>query len=741
MNDPNADGGLHDRAVKGLRFDSHLRRTPFVRQLQATECGAACLAMVLGYHGRPIGVDEVRKATGIGRDGVDALSLLKAARVYGLRGRGVRLEVGDLKYLRTPAILHWEFNHFVVFEKLKKDGVAIIDPALGRRFVPMSQFGKCFTGVAIDLEPAEEFKPGPKGEKRIWHYARQVVKDSQHFPRILVTSVLVQFFPLAVPILTGVLVDRVVPRGDYNLLLVLGIGLSSIVLFHLMASVLRAHLLLHLRTFLDSRMTLDFLEHLVSLPYFFFHQRSTGDLLMRINSNSTIREMLTSGALSAFLDGLMANLYLLILLVMSPAMGLLVLALASIQVALFLFSRRRYQELMSQNLQKQAKTQGNLVQLLAGIDTLKASGAEARAVEQWSNLFIDEMNVSLARGRYMANVESLMGALRMGSPIVILLLGGGLVLKGKLSLGTMLALSSLGGGFLVPIAALVTTALQFQLLQSFIERVEDVLNTPQEQDRSRVSQAEVLQGQISIEDVSFSYRPTGPAAVREVSVGIRPGQKIAIVGRSGAGKSTLAKLMLGLYQPGSGRIRYDGVDLASLELRSIRSQVGIVTQRTDLFEGTIRANIALADPTLPLSSIVEAAKLACVHADILAMPMSYDTLLVEGGATLSGGQRQRIALARALACKPAILLLDEATSELDAQTERLINANLASLRCTRIIIAHRLSTIVDADQILVMENGAVVERGTNDRLMRERGKYWELFSAQTEFQGVRKCVG
>jgi ABC-type bacteriocin/lantibiotic exporter with double-glycine peptidase domain len=348
--------------------------------------------------------------------------------------------------------------------------------------------------------------------------------------------------------------------------------------------------------------------------------------------------------------------------------------------------------------------------------------------------------VALKRGRLSALVEALMSALRMGSPVLVLWFGGLQALHGSFSVGTMLALSALASGVLSPIATLISTALQLQLLRSYIERLEDVLQAAPEQAKHRVSHAPRLSGAIELEKVSFSYGPLAPVGVRDVSIQITAGQKVAIVGRSGAGKSTLAKLLLGLYQPSSGRILYDGLDLAGLDLQSVRQQCGIVTQRSYLFGTSIRANITLQDPSIAMPQAVAAAQLAGIHEDILAMSMGYDTLVTDGGGSLSGGQRQRIALARALVHRPAILLLDEATSALDAITESRVHQHLAALRCTRIVIAHRLNTIREADLILVLEDGAIVERGSHAALLAQCGHYAALVQSQVDVGAVATAV-
>lgn len=706
------------------------RRIPFVQQLEAAECGAACLAMVLGYHGREVRVAEVREVAGVGLDGSDALSLLRAAEWFGLRGRGLKLDVDDLGYLPQASILHWEFNHFVVFERATRRGVHLVDPAYGRRCVSMEQFRRSFTGVALVIESTDALKPSERGRSSVWRYLAQLRAHQRLVTRTVAVSLLLRLFALALPVLTALLVDRVVPHSDKSLLAVVGLGLGGVMVFQFLSEWIRAHLLLQLRTNLDTRLTLGFLDHLMSLPYGFFQRRSTGDLLMRVSSNTTIREMLTSNTLSGLLDGALVVLYLAIILLFSPVIAAMVLALGALQVLIFALAKRQYRELMSQDLESQARAQAYLVQMLAGIETLKASGAEQHAVEHWSNLFVDELNVALRRGRLSALVESLKRMLQTGSPLLVLSYGALLVMDGQLSLGTMLAINALAVGFLTPLATLVDSALQLQLLGSYIERIDDVLLCEPEQNRASVAPAPRLSGCIELRNVSFRYSAQGPLAVKEVSLAIEEGASVAIVGPSGSGKSTLAALLLGLHRPSEGTIAYDGYSLAELDWRTVRRQIGIVPQHPYIFSGSIRENITLADPKAPHAHIMAAARAACIHDAIAAMPMGYESLVADSGSSLSGGQNQRIALARALLHRPAILLLDEATSALDSKTERAVMDNLDTLRCTRIIIAHRLSTIANADQIVVMDAGRVVEVGTHDALLERSRLYQDLIAAQ-----------
>jgi ABC-type bacteriocin/lantibiotic exporter with double-glycine peptidase domain len=721
-------------ALRKLGWRGRAKKVPYVQGLELADCGAASLAMALKYHGREVRLDDVREVIGTDRDGSSALAILRGAEWYGMRGRGLRLEVEDIDYLPPGSILHWEFNHFVVFESASKRGVQIVDPAFGRRFIPMDRFRQSFTGVALALETTEEFVKDRQTQRRLWQYFKQLGSQTQLIGRVLVTSVLLQLFALAVPLLTALIVDRVVPRGDHHLLWVVGAGLGGLVVFQWLSSLIRAHLLLQLRTNLDTRMTLGFLDYLVGLPYAFFQRRSAGDLMMRVNSNATIREILTSNTLSGLLDGTLVLLYLGLIMAISPTIGGVVLVLGLFRISIFVAARKRYRELMAQNLEAQANAQSYLVQLMAGIETLKAAGAEHRAVEHWSNLFVDELNVGLERGRVTAVVDSLLSALTVGSPMVVLSYGALAVMDGAMSLGTMLALNTLAVGFLSPLSTLVDSALRLQLLSGYIERLDDVLGQEPEQDRAQVVRAPRLSGKIKLDGVSFRYGPQAPLVVRDVSLAIEPGMSVALVGKSGSGKSTLAKLLVGLYRATEGHVRYDDRDISELDVRTLRRQIGVVPQSPYVFGSSIRDNIAIADPTARLDQIVAAAKLACIHDDIRAMPMGYETILADGGASLSGGQRQRIALARALVRRPAVLLLDEATSSLDAGTEAAVQENLEGLRSTRIIIAHRLSTIINADHIVVMDQGRIAEQGTHLQLLARRGVYHRLVHSQDELE-------
>ncbi|WP_165423605.1 peptidase domain-containing ABC transporter [Ktedonosporobacter rubrisoli] len=710
-----------------------LRRVPEMSQMSAVECGAACLAMVLSYYGRETSISEVQEYCGVGRDGLTALTIVKGAQHYGMQVRALSLKRNNFRRIALPAIIHWEFNHFVVLERWSPKKVDIVDPAAGQRRLTAAEFEAGFTGVVIALEPGEQFERRKLQRTfSLWSYMRSLLTMRGVIAQIIGTSLLLQILGIGLPLLTEVVVDRIIPLQAFNLLTLLSLGMLFLVLTQGITSLLRAFLLTHLQTRIDARMMLNFIEHMLSLPYRFFQLRLNGDLLSRVNSNTAIRDLLTGQLISTLLDGTTILVYLAVLISQSRLIAGVTVAIGTLQVILLLCTAPLIRRLTQRDLVAQGKSQGYLNEVLAGIATLKAAGAEQRALHHWKNLFFDEMNIAVRRSYLVSVVGICLQLVQTMSSLILLWIGAMLVIQGTMPVGAMLALSTLAASFLTPLGSLAASGQSLQIARAHFERIADVIEAEPEQNPQQVALPPRLSGHIELRHVQFKYDANGEAVLKDINVNIKPGQKVALVGKTGSGKSTLGKLLVGLITPTGGSILYDGIPLDQLNYGEVRKQFGVVLQDTFLFSGSVRDNIAFNNPDMSMEQVISAAKAAAIHEDIERMPMGYEMLVSEGGSVFSGGQRQRLALARALANQPTLLLLDEATSALDVSTEHVVEQNLDKLSCTQVLIAHRLSTIRNADLILFLDQGCIVEQGKHEQLLRHNGFYAQLIQTQLE---------
>jgi ATP-binding cassette, subfamily B, bacterial len=712
-----------------------LRRVPLHHQLTSTECGAACLAMVASYHGRATPVSEARELLGVGRDGVSAQRLAEAAAEYGLRASLDRADDPFAEPLTGPSIAYMAKHHFVVVERIVRRGVRVVDPGIGRQWLTRDEFRQQYGGALIRLAPGPDFVPRriPLRSNQVYRYLTEFVAvpgGRKLLAVVAVFAALLQVLGLALPVGLKVAVDTVLPDTRADWLPLLGIAAIGVALLHGLLTLIRSRLLLALRARADVLLTERFVRHLLRLPLLFFVQRSRGDLLMRLASVSSTRETLTQYVLTTLLDAALLSGYVIGLALLAPQYLIAVGALGAAQVVVLVGTYRRVRLLAQRELMVKAEEQNYLVETLHAVAPVKANGVETRVQARWRELFDIYRAAMLRRGRAMAWVEAMQGALTTLAPMALLWTGLWLVLDGSLSLGAMLAANAVAMSVLAPLQKFVGVFQMFAVLRAQIERLYDVLDAPEEPTGSLLLPPGSPIG-LATTGLGFRYARDAPPVLAGIDFSLPPGGKLGIVGRTGSGKSTLALVLLGLLRADEGTVSHNGVPVEKLDVRALRRGCGAVLQELTLFNGTIRDNLTLGRPEASDAEVERAARIAGLHEDVLRLPMRYTTVVGEGGVALSAGQRQRVALARALLHRPRLLVLDEATSHLDPQTERRVDEALSGLAISRIVISHRLSAIRNADQILVLDQGRIVARGRHLDLIAEGGLYRTLFDPPT----------
>ena len=692
--------------------------------MESVECGAASLAMILAHYGHHAPLAEVRRACGVSRDGASAAGILKAAREYGLEGTAFQADLDQLHLLSLPAILHWDFSHFLVLERWNGAKADLVDPGSGRRTANREELRRSYTGIAINVEPSEGFRKRSRKRPALQRYLSLAWANMPNLAQVLVLSGTLQAIGLMLPAGQKILVDHILVPKHASWLWILALTVAGAVTAQALLSFTRGWVIQNLQLAMDLHLTSTFIGHLLRLPLEFFLQRRHGDLIQRIDSNGEVQALFTQKSVATLLDTLLLVGYATLMVCYSLRLGLLILGLGLVRVVSQWAVYRVNSQLLSVELAATGSVHAVLAETLGSLETIKAAGAEGVFLRRWADGETASLNAGLRRQLLNLNLSALMSLLGDLGACSVLFLAGWEVLHGRMSMGTFSAFLMLQNLFLLPLGSLLDAFGKLQLLGSHLHRLDDVMESRPEP--SGTTDPTPLRGEIALEGVSYAY----PGAREEAVVGLdllaMPGQMVALVGPSGAGKSTVARLLLGMHQPKRGRIRFDGRDLADLDLTSLRRCMGVVLQETFLLNDTVAVNLAFNAPDLPLTRLVEAAEQACIHGVIASLPMGYETVIGENGAQLSGGERQRLALARALAPGPSILLLDEATSALDAETEARVHVHLAGLACTRIVIAHRLATVRKADQILVVNHGQIVQSGTYRELVDKPGLFREM---------------
>lgn len=707
-------------------------KVPVIMQMEVLECGAASLAMILAYFGKWIPLEQVREDCGVSRDGSNAKNVLKAARSYGLIAKGYRYEPEDLKKNgKFPCIIHWNFNHFVVLNGFKGDKAVLNDPARGTYTVSKETFDRSFTGVCLMFEPSEEFRPGGKPKSMVAFAKKRLSGAGSAIAFVTLTTVISSLLGIIFPAFSRVFLDRLLTQKNPEWFYPFLVGLASLSALQLLVAWIRTVYSLQI----DGKMAVvgntTFMWKVLRLPMQFFSQRMAGDIASRQSSNASISKNLVNTFAPLALNTAMMVFYLVVMIRYSWLLTLV--GLISILVNLLMshiISQKRI-NLTRIQVRDAGKLASATVAGIEMIETIKASGAENGYFEKWSGYqaSVNTQKVKYVKlNQYLGMIPSLVSSL---TNTAVLMIGVWLTMKGEFTVGMIMAFQGFLSSFTAPASSLISAGQTLQEMRTEMERVEDVMEYPNDPVFENETEAEKyakLTGEIEMKNVTFGYSALAEPLIKDFNLSLKPGSRVAFVGFSGCGKSTLAKLISGLYQPWSGEILFDGKPMSQIDRSIFTASLAVVDQDIILFEDTIANNIKMWDDSIEDYSMIQAASDVRLHEDILRRDGGYQYRITEGGKDFSGGQRQRLEIARVLAQDPTIIIMDEATSALDAKTEYEVVTSIKNRGITCIVVAHRLSTIRDCDEIIVLDRGNVVERGTHDELYAKGGLYTKLVS-------------
>ncbi|MEP4889287.1 MAG: peptidase domain-containing ABC transporter [Aliiglaciecola sp.] len=686
---------------------------PCVLQTEASECGLACLAMISGFYGYEIDLTSIRNRFSISAHGATLKQIMQIAGQMELSPRALRLEMEQLAELQTPCILHWELKHFVVLKKVTKNKVHIHDPAVGERVLDLGEVDKLFTGVALELTPTPAFEKGKQKRKlSLSHFWSRITGLKRSLVIILMLSLFIQVFALVQPYYMQTVIDDVILRSDLNLLTVLAFGFGLLLLIDTGTSYIRQTVILNLSSRLNIQMAANIFTHLIRLPLNYFSKRHMGDVVSRFGSLQSIRDLLTTGFVTVFVDGLMAIFTLWVMFLYDRKLTFIVLAIVFLYALLRYLFYKPLRRLTEESIVSSAKENSHFMESVRAIQTIKLFEKETDRQSQWQNKLAESMNKEIRLQRWHIGFDTANKVLFGLENILVIYFAALAVTNSMLSVGMLFAFVSYKARFINSMDSLIEKWIEFRMLELHCERLADVVYTSKDPMvkefkspclSASISENDKIQGEIKLQSLGFSYSQLDRPVFQNISHRFEAGSTIAIVGTSGSGKSTLMKCMMGLLQPTEGQVFIDGTVLPNLP--NYRQSIAAVMQDDVLLTGSIAENIACLAANIDMQKVVYCAHLACIHEDIAKTSMQYNTLVGDMGANLSGGQKQRIILARALYKSPRILFLDEATSHLDVHNEMAINNHIKQLSITRIIIAHRPQTIASADQVLSLESG------------------------------------
>ncbi|MDD2710526.1 MAG: NHLP family bacteriocin export ABC transporter peptidase/permease/ATPase subunit [Verrucomicrobiae bacterium] len=711
-------------------------RTPTVFQMEAVECGAAALGIVLGYYGRHVPLEELRVACGVSRDGSKAGNMVKAAANYGLVGHGYKKEPAGLRSLTLPMIVFWNFNHFVVVEGFARDRVYLNDPAAGPRTVSHAEFDQSFTGVALTFAPGPDFKPGGRRPVMTGALWRRLKGSGGALGFVLLAGLALAVLNMIIPVFAKVFVEDYLVKGMKGWVRPLLFGMVLTALLRAPLTWLQQHYLLRLETKLAIAESGRFLWHVLRLPIEFFTQRYAGEISTRVGINDDVAQLLAGQIATTMISLLMIVLYGALLFVYQADLTMVGVCTVVLNLAVLKYVSRKRADLSQRFLMEYGKQMGVAVGGLTCIETLKATGGETDFFSKWAGYQAKVSNACQSLGIITQSLQLGPTLLSAVNNVAILMFGAYKVMQGEMSVGMLVAYQSLMASFVGPVTELVNLGSKIQELQGNMRRLDDVLNNQEDRQLSGQNRIEILEkdsprltGWLEFKNVTFGYCRLDPPLLENFSFSLAPGARIALVGPSGCGKSTVARLACGLYQPWDGEILYDGRPIDKIAREVFCNSVASVDQEIFLFEGSVRENLTLWDASVPDFHLLQAARDAAIHDEIVSRSGAYESWVEENGGNFSGGQRQRLEIARALVRNPSTMILDEATSALDPKTEKAIDDHLRRRGCACLIVAHRLSTIRDCDEILVLSNGKQVQRGTHDELRKQEGLYAMLIAS------------
>ncbi|MBD8038715.1 peptidase domain-containing ABC transporter [Solibacillus sp. A46] len=708
----------------------HKRKVPYIEQMESVECGLACFAMISSYYNLNATLSDIRKENPAPREGFSFLSLSNIANEYGFETNAYKASLEDLKNVRLPCILQWEHNHFVVLEKINKSSYQILDPNSGKFSISHEEFKEKYSEYALEIYPGEKgILTGKKGkEERI--VSKYLLKHKYIFLSLIGVSILIQGLMALIPLATRWVTDNAINTANIDNLQLFGWLIIVFLFSYVIVQSARAVIIALFQKRLDESIMNDFMNKLYKLPYSFFEHRSKGDLLFRANSAIFIRDIISTSMITIFIDSLLIITYTIVMINFSVQLSMFLFLLSIFLIFFLILNTNIIRQMSKKNLLDKAKTQSVLSENIHNILDIKSLGLEKNRLNLWSEKYGAELKTTQKLNVYQSLIGTVTSLIQVGTPLVILFLGGGLYIDGKISLGTLFAFSSIAVTFITPIISIGTNYTQLISIGTYFARIKDILTA--EEERVGEKEGQKLKGTIEFRNVGFKYNKHSYPVLKDVSFSIERGQKVAIVGPSGSGKSSIAKLLLGLYEASSGKIFIDGKEFSDYSLTDIRYSIGTVLQESKLFSGSIGDNVSMSKNKNKYSDgkLADAAYKAGVLDDILKTPMAFETLISENGNNFSGGQKQRLLIARALYQEPNILLFDEATSHLDMITEEHISKTLKELNITQVVIAHRLNTIVNADKIIFIEDGEVKEIGTHDELIEKKSYYYRLYFAE-----------